>query len=730
MTEVTHTSLSPTTPSPESGSSTPLDSGATAPRALQPLLHDLTSCVAAPGLLLSSADGQVRPGGVAGWYVADVRLLDRLEIGIDGTGLEVVRSATRGAAVHEVSYVARGLGDATPDPTVRLDRARTLDAAEFSETITVESTAQHPVDVVLHLMVGTDLAEMALVKQGGAGRSVRPSLLTDPDVEASGESRAVGLRWVRDGAPAVTMRASGGPAPEVTCGVGCGRLTWRLRLGRGQRIDLATVVSVEEPAVQHPPGATTAAFGPGRPASWSVRVGAADIRLERLAHQSLADLAGLLLAEEGDRFLAAGSPWFLTLFGRDSLWAARMLAPFDADLVLSTLRVLARRQGVVDDPATEEQPGKILHEVRTGELDLGAQVLPPVYYGSVDATPLFVCALADAYAWGADPDGVRALAPAARRCLEWVLAQSAGSGWLRYVDSTGRGLSNQGWKDSHDSVQFADGVLADAPIALSEVQAYAHEAAVRGADLLAELGEQPVTGLQEWAEQLRVRFDQRFWVEGAAGGHAAIALDAQDRRVDSLTSNQGHLLGTGLLSEARAARVAELMVDARLDSGFGLRTLDTESPRFSRLSYHGGAVWPHDTAIAARGLAAHGRFEEAATLTAGLVAAAEGFDYRLPELYAGDSAALVPLPAAYPAACRPQAWSAAAPLAALVAVTGVVVDGPAGEVRHPARTSTRLGAFRLEGLRVGKEVISVGVAADGAVHVTTAPGSRLRVVPG
>ncbi|MEQ7846018.1 glycogen debranching N-terminal domain-containing protein [Nocardioides kribbensis] len=701
MTEVTHASPVPTTPT-----------SGPAPRALQPLLHDLASCVAAPGSLLSASDGQVRPGGVQGWYSADVRLLDRLEVEVEGSALELVRSASRGSARHEASYVARGLGDALPDPTVRLDRVRELGASGFVETLTVESTAQETVEVVLHLTAGSDLAPMAVVKQGGAGDVVAP-------VGVPG-----GLRWAVDGAPGVTLLAAGGPPVAVAVEDAVGRLSWRLRLRRGERVAVRADAALE-PA---PDASRGAGFGPGRPARWALGVEASDVRLERLAHQSLADLEGLLLRDGEDRFLAAGSPWFLTLFGRDSLWAARMLAPLDPDLVLSTLRVLARRQGERDDATTEEQPGKILHEVRGGELDLGEQVLPPVYYGTVDATPLFVCALADAHAWGADPGGVRALLPAARRCLEWVLEQSRESGWLRYVDSTGRGLSNQGWKDSHDSVQFADGALAEAPIALSEVQAYAHEAAVRGAALLAALGEQPVPGLADWARALRTRFADAFWVGTDEGGHVAIALDGAGRRVDSVTSNQGHLLGTGLLEEPAAARVASLLVDERLDSGFGLRTLAADSPRFSRLSYHGGSVWPHDTAVAVRGLAAHGRLEEAARLTAGVVAAAEGFAYRLPELYAGDAAADVPWPAAYPAACRPQAWSAAAPLTALVAVTGLDVDVPAGVVRHPARTSTRLGAFRLRGLRAGEERLDVAVGADGAVEVLLEPGSRLRVV--
>ena len=304
------------------------------------------------------------------------------------------------------------------------------------------------------------------------------------------------------------------------------------------------------------------------------------------ASQSLEDLAGLLLRDGDDRFLAAGSPWFLTLFGRDSLWAARLLLPFDTGLALSTLRVLARRQGRADDPATEEQPGKILHEVRPGLLDLGAQVLPPLYYGSVDATPLFVCTLADAHEWGGAADQVRALLPAARACLEWLLAQSEDDGWLRYVDHTGTGLSNQGWKDSSDSIPFADGRLADPPIALCEVQAYAHEAAVRGSALLAAYGEAPVPGLLDWAERLRERFAAEFWVDTPDGGHAAIALDREGRPADALTSNIGHLLGTGVLGSVATARVAELLADPRLDSGFGLRTLAADSPRFSRLGYH------------------------------------------------------------------------------------------------------------------------------------------------
>lgn len=662
---------------------------------LQPLLHDLASCVAAPGLLLSGSDGQVRPGGVGGWYVGDVRLLDTLELSVDGSGLDLVRSATVGSSRQEFSYVARSLGDRLPDPTVRIDRVRVLDESGVTEVLVVESSAQEPVEVVVHLLVGSDLAPMAVVKQGGAGERVTPDPVGD------------GLTW-----PGVSVLAQ--PPAEIEAG----RLAWRLALSRGETREVRLTARTD---VRGP-------FGSGRPAPWTATVDAVDPSVRRTAAQGLADLDGLLLAdEEQDRFLAAGSPWFLTLFGRDSLWAARMMIPFAPELVMSTLRVLARRQGTRTDPATEEQPGKILHEVRGGELDLGAQVLPPLYYGSVDATPLFVATLADAHDWGADADQVRALLPAVRGCLEWLLAQSSESGWIRYQDLTGHGLSNQGWKDSHDSVQYADGRLADPPIALCEVQAYAYEAAVRGAALLAAYGAEPVPGLDAWAAGLRDRFGREFWVDTPDGGHVAIALDAHGRRVDSVTSNMGHLLGTGILAPDRVARVAEVLAQPRLDSGFGLRTLAADSPRFSRLSYHGGTVWPHDTAIAVRGLAAEGRLDQAARLAGGLFAAAEGFGHRLPELYGGDAAADVPLPSAYPAACRPQAWSAAAPLAALVAVSGLRVDVSAGTVRHPARVSAALGGFSLRGLRAGGRRLDVHVGHDGRVTVDL-EGGELAIV--
>ena len=657
---------------------------------LTPLLNDLAVSVAAPAILLSDPDGQVRPGGVRGWFMDDVRLLDELTVSVRGSDLELVGSDVGGADQQSYTYVARRLGGWLHDPQVTVDRRRTLTPDSLVEEVTVASRAQEPVALELLVQLVSDLAPMAEVRQGHDTESV------------VAERTERGLSWRRADRG---LEVGFDPTPDD---VEAGRLvTWTATIAPGESFTVVLTFAADG----------TPALGPGGPAPWGdVAVEAPDTRLPRLVRQSLADLAGLLMKDGDDAFVAAGAPWFLTLFGRDSLWVARLLMPFSTDLALSTLRTLARRQGTTVDPDSEEQPGKILHEVRNTTLELGGMSLPPVYYGTVDATPLFVCTLADAWQWGADRERVAELLPVVRRCLDWVMEQSRESGWLRYVDLSGRGLANQGWKDSVDSVQFADGRLADPPIALSEVQGYAYEAAVRGAALLEAFGETPVDGLAEWATALKERFARDFWVKTPEGGHVAIALDGAGDKVDSVASNMGHLLGTGILDAEQTARVVEVLTAPDMASGFGLRTLTSRSPRFSRLSYHGGSVWPHDTAVAVRGLARDGYVDQAALLTAGLVAASEGPRlprYRLPELYGGDQSTDVAFPVDYPAACRPQAWAAAAPLACLVAVAGLDVDASTGRLDVPASVSTRLGPFTLSGVRVGGRGVTVRVAGDG-----------------
>ena len=440
------------------------------------------------------------------------------------------------------------------------------------------------------------------------------------------------------------------------------------------------------------------------------------------------DLAGLRLTtpdHPDDVFLAAGAPWYFTLFGRDSLWAARMLLPLGTELAAGTLRVLAHRQGRTTDARTAEQPGKILHEVRRTAIALreDGRELPPVYYGTVDATPLWVCLLHDAWRWGMPEPEVAELLPHAGAALAWMsdYGDADGDGFLEYIDTSGRGLANQGWKDSADSVQWRDGRLATGPIALAEVQGYAHEAALAGAALLEAFDLSGADRWRSWAAEIADRFRKQFWAEDDLGPYPAIALDADKQRVDTVTSNAGHLLGTGILSNDESAAIARRLGSAEMDSGFGLRTMATSSAGYWPSSYHGGSVWAHDTAIVVSGLARSGHTEAAAAMVEGLLAAAASFDFRLPELYGGDARSATPRPVPYPAACRPQAWSAAAAVVLLAAVMGVAPDVPGATLAIRPMAPSPVGAVTVNGLRVAGEPLNLSIAANGSLRTIDAP---------
>jgi len=382
-------------------------------------------------------------------------------------------------------------------------------------------------------------------------------------------------------------------------------------------------------------------------------------------------------------------------------------------------------QGTRCDDETAEQPGKIMHELRSGILTIpGENVsLPPLYYGTVDATALWACLLHDAWRWGMPETQVEALMPNLEAALGWMrdYGDSDGDGFLEYADTTGHGLANQGWKDSGDSIQWRDGRLAEGPIALCEVQAYAYEAAIGGAKLLDHFGRPGGDDWRNWAAALKRRFAGAFWIDDPEGAYPAVALDAQKRRVDTVTSNMGHLLGTGILTPGQSALVARRLVSPELDSGYGLRTMSTDAAGYWPLSYHGGSVWAHDTAIAITGLARDGFAAEAAALSDGLLAAATAFRYRMPELHSGDAAADSPAPVPYPAACRPQAWSAAAAVAVLGARLGLAVSD--GDV--VVRPAPGAGAIEVRGIRFSG--VPRTVQADAAGRVThNAPTARSR----
>ena len=611
----------------------------------QPHLHDLTVTASAPSQVWAGPDGQVRRHGLQGVYHADVRVLAEAVVTVDGELPEAISAGPAGPGKAEAVAVLRSIDGPGADPTTMLRRHRTVGNGVVREELTVSAGTAEPVSGELSLRLSTDLARTKTVKQGLTAPAVAPTA-TDGEV-----------RW-SDADATVVVSA---PGASITADAEGATLTWQVTAATGSPTTVSWEVRSQVAAV---------VGAPANPVpEWSVpQVVADDSRLAPLVARSLADLSGLRMSAHfapSETFLAAGAPWFFTLFGRDSIIAARLLLPLGTDLARGTLRTLAARQGTKDDPATSEQPGKILHEIRNQELHgEGGMTLPPEYYGTVDATPLWISLLHDAWRWGMSLDDVAALLPNLEAALLWLRdhGDSDGDGFLDYADATGHGLSNQGWKDSGDSIQWRDGRLAEGPIALSEVQAYAYEAAVSAAALLDVLGRPGAQEWLDWAAALKERFRAKFWLEDEAGPYLAIALDRHGAPVDSVASNMGHVLGTGILDPEEERLVAARLVAPDMSSGYGLRTLSTTSAGYWPLRYHGGTVWTHDTAIAVLGLSRAGLGEEAAVLARGLLEAAPHFDYQLPELFGGNALGDGPHPLPYPASCHPQAWAAASSL--------------------------------------------------------------------
>ncbi|MCR2809571.1 MULTISPECIES: glycogen debranching N-terminal domain-containing protein [unclassified Microbacterium] len=626
-------------------------------RGLQPFLHDGVVALRAPTQVWSRADGNVGAGAIDGIYHGDTRFIRTAAVAVTGGDAEWL-----GMSAHEASRVVfegllRGLDDLSADPKMRLLRERTVDEARVTEQIKITSHLTYPIDAEVTLTLRPEFSPMHAVKAGmpeSRAWSERPGG-AGTVVLTAGPRR---IELETDGSVRVSDSIEADTAVVVT---------WAVQIPPGRSVTVAWGVRMTDDALVVRSGST-----PPPPAVYGG--GSIDDRAERWLATALTDLNALRLAlpdHPDDEFYAAGAPWFFTLFGRDSLWAARLALHANPTLAASTLRVLARRQGRSVDPATAEEPGKILHELRAEAFDIPGEgfSLPPVYYGSVDATALWVGLFGDAVDAGLPEADVRELLPAMQRCLAWIMGH--GDGFVSYYDGTGRGLANQGWKDSGDSIQWRDGALAQGPIALCEVQGYAYEAVMAGARILDAYGESGGDAARAWGARLRRRFADRFWVSTPEGDYPAIALDASGRGVDALTSNIGHLLGTGLLEPHQERDVAALLTQPSMLSGFGIRTMSTGAHGYWPLSYHGGSVWIHDTAIIARGMQRAGLAEAAEDVVENMLAAAAGFDYRVPELHSGDPAGsggsvpgptTVPLP--YPAACRPQAWSAASAVTA------------------------------------------------------------------
>lgn len=670
---------------------------------------------------LSAANGDMSAGSPQGVFFQDTRFISDWHLAVNGLPVEAL-SATTPEPFHGV-FIGRPLRHDHADSSMLIERDRQLGAG-LTETVTVRNYSRTPLQCRIELFVDTDFAGLFEVKEGRQGRR---------------KSRA--RRFAGDQLTLNSQRQGIGSGITVTF--------------PGARVDgRSLMATVTVPAhgswsgtISAIPlldgGIDRAGLGTGEPQpyqrvmQWRAAMPTADLddeAVENVIRRSQEDLGSLRIfnPDHPDRaVVAAGAPWFMALFGRDSLLASFMSLLLDPDLAKGTLLTLADHQGTAENPATEEEPGRILHEVRLGAttgLALGGS---HVYYGTADATPLFVAVLAELSRWGLDDAAMRELLPAADRALQWMekYGDRDGDGFIEYQRKTDQGLRNQGWKDSGDGINFADGTLAEPPIALCEVQGYAYAAYMGRALIAAANGDtETADACITKAAHLKHAFNDQFWLPDR--GYYAVALDRDKKPVDALTSNMAHCLWAGIIDGDKAAQVAEHLISPEMFTGWGIRTLASTMGAYNPASYHNGSVWPHDNAIAAAGLMRYGFVKNAQQIAYALLEAAEHFNGRLPELFCGLDRARYPEPVPYPASCSPQAWAAAAPVQLIRTLLRFDPGLPWDEVWLAPTLPTQDTHFHLENVPFsGKHRLSIHID-EGSVSVQGLPNDiELRLEP-
>jgi len=662
---------------------------------------------------LSEASGDITPGAAQGLFLRDTRVLSRWELRLDGDPVEPL------TVLAEETYRGTFIGRARPraglaDSTLVVERHRFI-GASMREDIVVRNLGAETAAFAMTLHVDADFGDLFEVKAG--------------HVESRGEHS------IQHGEDELhlTRRWQGHTRGTVVSVVGATMLpdavTFRVVVpARGQwrtSLHVEPVIDGVRPDLTFPEDQPVARMLPAvRRTAWrgeTPTVAVPDPELLETLRTSGRDLESLRIYDPVDPravAVAAGAPWFMALFGRDSILTALMTLSLSPSLALGTAEALAKYQGVREDPVTEEQPGRILHEMRFG-VDAADALGGNIYYGTADATPLFVMLVGELLRWGAPPERLRALLPHVDRALEWVERHGDrdGDGFVEYQRGTDRGLVNQGWKDSHDGITDASGRIPRGPIALVEVQAYVYGAYLARALLAEALEDDAGTAraFRDRAARLRERFEEAFWLPER--GWYAIALDGDKDPVDSLASNMGHALWTGIVAPEHAASVADHLLSPAMFTRWGVRTLASTMGAYNPMSYHIGSIWPHDNAIIAAGLRRYGFVEHAARVARALYGAAAEFGGRLPELMCGFDADEYAQAVPYPAACSPQAWASAAPVELTRMLLGARPCFPHRHLRLDPRLPAELQPFAIRGLRLGDALVDVEVR-DGHATVT------------
>jgi glycogen debranching enzyme len=624
----------------------------------------------------------------SGFFASDTRFLSRSVLTLGGARLEPLSHDQ--PAPHLAAFVLRNpLVDGLEPNELSIERERFVGDC-MEERITVENHGRRRVEVELALELEADFADIFVVKslEPGFGTPSNETLPPSRPLERAPDDTLV----FADGSyPAKTIVHLSEPFREEP-----GSARFALVLDPGARWRLVVGVQPQLNGDAPLPGPSFAreldderSRADESLAAWRSSAPRLRARWDDLVHtwnRSVADLAALRMRgddSEHGRLLAAGTPWFMTVFGRDTLVSSLQTLLFGPQLAASTLRVLAATQATEDDPERDAEPGKIIHEMRRGK---AALAWTDRYYGTIDATPLFLILLSELWQWTDDPTLALELEGHARRALAWIdgAADRDGDGFVEYERRSAHGIRNQTWKDSENSMAFHGGTLAESPIAPVEVQGYVYDAKLRMADVAREIWRDRATAerLEREAAELRRRFDEAFWV--ADRGFYALGLDRDKRQIDSLGSNVGHLLWSGIVPDERRAAIADALMGDQLWSGWGVRTMASGEGAYNPLVYHNGTVWPHDNSLVAWGLARSGRRHDAERILHATIEAAAHFDYRLPEVFAGFPRHRTRFPVVYPTASSPQAWAAGTPVLLLQIVLGLVPDRAEGALRSEA----------------------------------------------
>jgi glycogen debranching enzyme len=647
-------------------------------------------------------------GNVEGLFMEDTRFLSSLKLTINGRR-PLLLSSDKIEYFSAAFFMRNPLTDGLAADVLSIRRERFVGDG-MQDSFAVQNQGMEPVEFDLELDVGADFADIFAVKDFdfALGDPVRAKPLPDRrPVEY--DSQRNQFLIADDGELPLKTQVIFSERGEVDGS----KIVFHLSLEPRERWGLHVEVFPLPDGEPVAPRFAELRFGEevGRVrdslAAWQLRVPQLRASWDALGHafgQSVSDLASLRMRSDNGaigKLPGAGVPWFMTVFGRDTIITCLQTLLFGPELARTALGVLAELQATEDDPASDAEPGKIVHEVRHGK---AARTWHERYYGTADATPLYLILLSEVWRWTDDAALVRELKAPALAALDWIerYGDRDGDGFVEYERRTERGLENQSWKDSGDSQRFHDGSLARTPIAPCEVQGYVYDAKRRVAELAREVwrDRELAARLDKEAEELRRRFDEAFWVE-ARGGFYALALDGDKRQVDSLCSNIGHLLWSGIVPPRRVDAIVDQLMGDDLWSGWGVRTMSTADAGYNPLSYHNGTVWPHDNSIIAAGLARYARWPEAQRVIQRMLTAAQHFNYQLPEVFAGMRRSETPFPIAYPTAARPQAWAAGTPVLLLQSLLGLQPDRRrhALESVAPPELPSWAGTIRLSGIR-------------------------------